>query len=141
MAQEHERAAGSWQAEWPALSGALAYCGGAAASIRGVLAGLEVDTERMRANLESSGGRVLTESVSMALARRLGRGAAKDLVAAAAERADEASRPLREELIADSKVSELLSPEEIDRALDPDAYLGSAPAFIDRALAAWRESG
>jgi adenylosuccinate lyase len=32
-----------------------------------------------------------------------------------------------------------LSPEEIDRALDPGAYLGSAQAFVDRALKAHEE--
>ena len=48
---EHERAAGAWQAEWKALSDALAYTGGGAAWLRETLAGLEVDTERMRANL------------------------------------------------------------------------------------------
>jgi 3-carboxy-cis,cis-muconate cycloisomerase len=51
LAQEHERAAGVWHAEWGALSDALAYTGGAAASLRRALEGLEVDTERMRANI------------------------------------------------------------------------------------------
>ena len=48
---EQERAAGAWQAEWPALSAALAFAGGAAAAVRECLAGLEVDAERMRANM------------------------------------------------------------------------------------------
>jgi 3-carboxy-cis,cis-muconate cycloisomerase len=48
---EHERAAGAWQAEWTALSEALAHAGGAAASIRECLEGLEVYPERMRANM------------------------------------------------------------------------------------------
>jgi 3-carboxy-cis,cis-muconate cycloisomerase len=48
---EQERAAGSWQAEWPALSAALAFTGGAAAAARDSLAGLEVDVDRMRANM------------------------------------------------------------------------------------------
>ena len=39
MAQEHERAAGAWHAEWEALGGALAYTGGAAAAVREVLEG------------------------------------------------------------------------------------------------------
>jgi 3-carboxy-cis,cis-muconate cycloisomerase len=52
MPQEHERAAGAWHAEWPALSGALAYTAGAADGARRALAGLEVDPGRMRANLE-----------------------------------------------------------------------------------------
>ena len=44
---EHERAAGAWQAEWPALSAALAYTGGAVAATRRSLEGLEVDAARM----------------------------------------------------------------------------------------------
>jgi 3-carboxy-cis,cis-muconate cycloisomerase len=48
---EHERAAGAWQAEWPALTRALAYTGGAARFTRDTLAGLDVDAERMKANL------------------------------------------------------------------------------------------
>src|SRR5919107_4225325 len=72
MAQEHERAAGAWQAEWEALSGALAHTGGAAAAVREVLEGLEVRSERMRENLDMTGGLVLAESVSVALGRRIG---------------------------------------------------------------------
>jgi 3-carboxy-cis,cis-muconate cycloisomerase len=44
---EHERAAGAWHAEWPALSAALAYTGGAVAAARRSLEGLEVDAARM----------------------------------------------------------------------------------------------
>jgi 3-carboxy-cis,cis-muconate cycloisomerase len=51
LAGEHERAAGAWQAEWPALGRALAYTGGAAHFTRETLAGLEVDADRMRANM------------------------------------------------------------------------------------------
>lgn len=49
---EHERAAGAWQAEWTALSEALAHAGGAAAAIRDSLEGLEVDPARMRENMD-----------------------------------------------------------------------------------------
>jgi 3-carboxy-cis,cis-muconate cycloisomerase len=52
MAGEHERAAGAWHSEWTALSDALAYTGGAAWSLHEALSGLEVDAERMRANLD-----------------------------------------------------------------------------------------
>jgi 3-carboxy-cis,cis-muconate cycloisomerase len=51
QAQEHERAAGAWHAEWSALSDALSATGGAAAWMRETLEGLEVDAERMRANI------------------------------------------------------------------------------------------
>jgi len=48
---EHERAAGAWQAEWPALTNALGYAGGAAAATRETLDGLEVNVDRMLANI------------------------------------------------------------------------------------------
>jgi 3-carboxy-cis,cis-muconate cycloisomerase len=48
---ELQRAAGAWQAEWNALSELLALTGGSAAAIRTSLEILEVDAERMRANM------------------------------------------------------------------------------------------
>jgi 3-carboxy-cis,cis-muconate cycloisomerase len=53
LEHEHERAAGAWHAEWKALSDALAYTGGAAASLRETLDGLEVDVDRMRSNVRA----------------------------------------------------------------------------------------
>jgi 3-carboxy-cis,cis-muconate cycloisomerase len=51
LVQEHERATGAWQAEWEALSGALAYSGGAAAATRTTLEALRVDKDRMSQNV------------------------------------------------------------------------------------------
>jgi 3-carboxy-cis,cis-muconate cycloisomerase len=51
MEHEHERAAGAWHAEWAPLRALLVATGSAAAWLRACLSGLEVDAERMRANL------------------------------------------------------------------------------------------
>ena len=59
MVAEHERAAGGWQAEWSALSGALAFTAGAADALARALDGLTVDAERMRRNLDATGGLVM----------------------------------------------------------------------------------
>jgi 3-carboxy-cis,cis-muconate cycloisomerase len=139
MAQEHERAAGAWQAEWEALGAALAYTGGAAAAVRDVIEGLEVRPERMRENLDMTGGLVLAEPVSMALRERVGRSEAHHLVEAASRRALEAGRPFREELLADDAIRSELSQEEIDRALDVDGYASEAAALVERALKRYRE--
>jgi 3-carboxy-cis,cis-muconate cycloisomerase len=139
MAQEHERASGAWHAEWPALSEALAMTGGAANSLREALDGLEVRTQRMRRNLDLTGGLLMAESVTMAMAGRIGRGEAKRIVDAACRRAVDAGRPLRDELMADEVVSDLLGPDGIEQALDPLGYLGSADAFVVRALARYGE--
>jgi 3-carboxy-cis,cis-muconate cycloisomerase len=140
MAQEHERASsGAWQAEWPALTDALALTGGAARSLGESLDGLEVRPDSMRRNLDLTGGLLMAESVTMAIAGQTGRGEAKRIVGAASGRAADSGRPFRDVLMEDETVSELLGPEGIDRALDPEAYLGSAEAFIDRALERYGE--
>jgi 3-carboxy-cis,cis-muconate cycloisomerase len=132
LVQEHERAAGAWQAEWEALSGALAATGGAAAAIAGALEGLEVDEARMRANLDLTGGQVVAERIALLLTDRLGRTAARALVRDASLRANESGRPLGEEL---AGLDTGLADEEIRALLEPTAYLGSAGLLVDRALA------
>ena len=132
---EHERAAGAWQSEWAALSGALACGGGALANTAEALAGLEVDPERMRQNLDATGGLVLAERVSQLLAPRVGRREAHEIVSAAA-----ATGSFRWALVADERVG--LSAEEVDVLLDPEDYLGAAAALVDRALARYvQENG
>jgi 3-carboxy-cis,cis-muconate cycloisomerase len=63
---EQERAGGAWHAEWRALSDELALSGGAADWVRTSLDGLEVDAERMRANIRAE---------TLSEAHRLGDGA------------------------------------------------------------------
>jgi 3-carboxy-cis,cis-muconate cycloisomerase len=140
MPQEHERAAGSWQSEWGPLSDALALTGGAAAAMAETLGGLEVRPDRMRENLEATGGVLMAESLVAALGERVGRGRARDLIDAACERALDSGTPLRNQLVGDEAVRAELSEEEIDRALDPAGYLGSAGVFVDRALSRYEGS-
>ncbi len=129
LVQEHERAVGAWQAEWSALSSGLASAGGAAAAIRGVLEGLAVDPARMRANLDLTGGAVLSERFAFLLGREE---AARLLVQAAGN-----GRTLAEELGAAPPAG--LDAGELARALDPAGGLGAAGALVDRALAFYRE--
>jgi 3-carboxy-cis,cis-muconate cycloisomerase len=138
MAQEHERAVGSWQAEWETLSDLLRLTGSAAAALRQLLEGLEPDPERMRENLEAGGGLVMTESVLTALTPGLGRARAQQLVEAAAARAIDERRPVRELLLELPEVSAGLGEDGLDAALAPEGYLGVAGELIDRALAAHR---
>lgn len=139
MVGEHERATGAWHSEWEAISDALALAGGAAAKVREMTEGLEVYPEKMLENLNATGGLLLAENVTTVVARHLGRLEAHDLVEEASHRALEGGKPLREELLSDPSLGEVLSEEEIDEALDPAGYLGSAGEFVDRALKLYRE--
>jgi 3-carboxy-cis,cis-muconate cycloisomerase len=123
LPQEHERALGAWHSEWAALSAALAFTGGTADGALRALDGLEVDAERMRANLELSDGLVMAERASYLLAPKIGRREAYERVAEAAA----GGRPRAAAL-------------DLDAAdLAPATYLGSAEELVGRALAAFRE--
>ena len=135
LGQEHERATGAWHAEWAALAGALAFTGGAVSSARRTLSGLVVDAERMRANLNLTGGAITAERVAVALAGSLGRDRADEVIGEAAKRSTASGRALRTELLDDPEIA--LPDEELERLLDPGTYLGSAEAFVDRALEAY----
>jgi 3-carboxy-cis,cis-muconate cycloisomerase len=139
MAQEHERAIGGWQAEWVAIPDLFRFTAGAVERVRGAVAGLQIDSIRMKANLDLTSGLIMAESLTMALAPHIGRPQAQRIVKAICDHAVTSGRSLRQAAQADEQVVTLLSSEEIDQALDPSRYLGSTDTFIDRALASYRE--
>lgn len=139
MAQEHERAAGGWQAEWEAIPQLFCYTASAVERVSSALAGLQVDPARMSANLHVSGGLIMAESFTMTLAAHIGRPEAQRLVKTLCDQAVLSGRSLRQIAQADGQVRAVLSSEEIDKALDPGSYLGSTETFIERALASYRE--
>jgi 3-carboxy-cis,cis-muconate cycloisomerase len=74
----------------------------------------------------------------MVLAPKIGRMEAHHRVEAASKLALASNRPLAEVAKAELAIAGNISGEEIDRALDPKSYLGSAEQMIDAALSAAR---
>ena len=136
--QEHERAAGTWSAEWPTLPDILKLTGGALLRTADLIDGLEIDAKRMRQNLDATGGLILAEAVMMTLGERIGRSEAHHLLEAASRKAMAERRHLRDVLANDEHITRHLDEGTLKRLFDPLAYLGSAQQFVDRALAAYR---
>ena len=82
----------------------------------------------------------MAESLTMALAPHVGKPEAHRIVKTLCDRAVNLGVHLRQVVLEEEPVLRMLSLEEIDRALDPSAYLGSMNVFIDRALASYREA-
>jgi len=136
MVQEHERGLGGWQAEWETLPEICALAGGAAAHMGHVLAGLRVDVDRMRRNVDATRGQIFAGAAAVALAPHVGAAAALGLVEAAARRADADGAHLRDVLAADAEVRAHLGDADLAAAFDAEAAVGPAAAEVDRALAA-----
>ena len=135
MMQEHERGLGNWHAEWETLPEICLLSGGALGQVVQVIEGLEIDTVRMRHNLDATHGLILAEAVAAALAPQLGREAAHGLIEEACSRAIGQNKPLRDVLAKDARVGKLLTATDLDRLLDPENYLGVAEQFVERVLA------
>jgi 3-carboxy-cis,cis-muconate cycloisomerase len=133
--QEHERATGPWQAEWPTFPALLLVVSGALAGIVDIAEGLEVDGARMRDNLDSTHGLVMAEALAFALAAKIGKHDAHKLVEEASRKAIAEKSHLRDVLGADDRVTAHLSADDIKRLFDPLTYQGVSQAFIDRMLA------
>ena len=134
MIQDHERDWTGDHLEWAYLPEICIMTDGALKLTARVIAGLQVYPERMRENLDQTGGLLLSEAVMLALAQRTGRQTAHDAVYECCMRAIEQKLPFRQTLAAHPLVAQHLSTAEIERFLDPIRYTGLSAQFVDRVL-------
>jgi len=130
MPQEHERGLGLWQAEWETVPEAFRLTAAALAYSIEIAEGLKVDPGRMQRNFDALHGLTLSEAVSAALTVKIGRSAAHELLRTATKRATDENRHLGEVLKQLPEITAHLGRGEIDRLMDPRAYLGSTHRFI-----------
>lgn len=133
MLQEHERGLGGWQAEWDTIPELVSIAGEAAGAIAGALETLVVDPDRMRENVNKTGGLILAEAVAMRLAPEMGKREAHAAIKRASQRAI-GGESFADVLASEPAVSAILNRSDIEKALSPDAYLGSTEAFVTAVL-------
>lgn len=139
MPNEHERGLGGWQSEWETLPELVSLSAAALAQLRAVIEGLQVDSRRMRRNIDVSGGMIMAEAVTLELAHHLGRAQAHQLVESACHRAYAEQRDLLSVLQGEPQVVSVLSKQRLAQLFDPLGYIGEAGACVDRVLAAYRQ--
>jgi 3-carboxy-cis,cis-muconate cycloisomerase len=135
MVEDHERATGPWEIEWIVLPEIFCMTAGALAQTLFVLAGLQIDEKKMRANLDLTRGLIVSEAVMMGLGPYLGRQYAHDLVYDICRKVVATGRPLLELLAENEEITKHLDRAALARLCDPANYLGEAGAMVDRVLA------
>jgi len=129
-----ERPTGEWQAEWQALREVLRLAGGAAHAAAELAEGLTVHPERMRANLDATGGLIVTERLAAALAPQLGKVRAKQLLGRISTGIAASGGGLAAALAAEPDLAGWATPERLADLLDPARYTGAAGTLVDRVL-------
>lgn len=100
-----------------------------------VFSGLDVYPQKMKENIERSMGLPMAESIMILLVEKgMGRQEAHELMRVCSIKAIEQKKHLREILMGDKKIRELLTPEEISNALDAEKYIGSAVKIVDMTI-------
>jgi 3-carboxy-cis,cis-muconate cycloisomerase len=137
MIHDFERATGPWHLEWVSLPESFLLTASSLANAKFMLAGLVVHERRMRENLDLTHGLIVAEAVMMAVAPKLGRQQAHDVVYEACRKAIEGGGQLAD-ILADMPeiIDALGSVEAIRHHCDPANYLGLSGQMVDRVLAA-----
>jgi 3-carboxy-cis,cis-muconate cycloisomerase len=129
MVQEHERAVGGWQAEWPIISNSIQSTGVAIASMSEVAEGLLVNPKHMRVNIEKTNGVIFAERAMMLLGSKLGRDVAHRILETATRKCLSENRHLGEVLAGIPEVTRHLGRRTLQELEVPEKYLGSAEGF------------
>ena len=141
MFVEHERDGAVWRMEWKALPEACLMMGVLLAQSKYVLSGLVVNPEKMRSNLDVLGGFLLSERVMFALADKVGKQSAHELVYEASMHGIENGVTFEQSLMKNAQVRNAMSDAELRAVLDPTTYVGMAPEIVDQVLAQITKSG
>ncbi len=120
-----ERPDGAWHAEWPALQELLRLALGASARAAELAAGLSFDAGRARANLDLTGGLIVSERLGLVLVPLIGRARFSALIAEAAAGDD---------LVGLVRALPEASGLDVDALADPAHYLGLASSLVDDAV-------
>ncbi|KAL6916549.1 hypothetical protein ACHAP8_007030 [Fusarium lateritium] len=134
MVSDFERASGPWHLEWASLPVAFISAVGSLHQANFALSGLQVNSNAMKANLESTRGLIVAEAVMMKLAEFVGRQEAHEIVYGACVAAVEKDLSLIESLQKIDEVTQHLSTEQLLLLVDPTNYLGCCRLMVDELL-------
>jgi adenylosuccinate lyase len=108
--------------------------------MNGILTTLRVDEERMLKNMEVTQGRYMAEAVMIALARKgMNRQEAHEHLRKLTIKSETENKQFKQILVEDKAVCQKLSNKEIDQALNPKNYLGTAMEQVEQAIKTIRD--
>lgn len=124
---EHERDLNFWLAESNPISESCLLIAEILTHGQNLAQGLIVYPERMRENLGTLKGLMMSEGIMISLGHKVGKQRAYEIVYENSMKTIDKGTNFKRALMDDPRVTEHLSESEIDQILDPKAYIGLAP--------------
>ncbi|GEL11031.1 3-carboxy-cis,cis-muconate cycloisomerase [Flavobacterium glycines] len=129
MPQEHERSVGLWHSEWEVLVEIMQLTAGSIEKSISLIEGLEVDENRMLENLELTNGLIYAENLSLALARKIGKASAHELIEKACKIAIQEKKHLKEVVLEMN-----IEVDDLDNLLDTKNSIGLSLELVNQVL-------
>ncbi len=121
--------------EWDFVPSACIHLDAALEKTLDILKNLIVYPDKMEKNLNILHGIMLSESIMIHLAEKMGRLTAHEVVYETSMHAFENRIPMADALAADARVMKHFTRQEIEHMLDPHTYIGIAGVSVDNTLA------
>jgi len=135
LVHSHERDGRSWKGEWLIIPDAALATGKSLDLLKLLLKDLQVNEQRMRANILATNGFIHAEPVMLVLAKKLGKQSAHQLVYEVAMQAGSEGLHLQQALINNRQINSILTNDEIAALFDLEKSTGACTEMVDQVIA------
>ncbi|MGR9000288.1 MAG: class-II fumarase/aspartase family protein, partial [Gammaproteobacteria bacterium] len=135
LVHSHERDGRSWKGEWTIIPDATLATGKSLDLLKLLLKDLQVNRERMRANILATNGFIHAEAVMLTLAKTLGKQSAHQLVYEVSMQAQSEGLHFKQALINNRQISAILANNELDALFDLKQSTGVCADMVDQVIA------
>jgi adenylosuccinate lyase len=135
LVHSHERDGRSWKGEWIIIPDATLAAGKSLSLLKQLLKDLQVNPQRMRANILATQGFVHAEAVMLVLAKTLGKQSAHQLVYDLTMQARSEGLHLKQALINNPKIGVILGHDEIEALFNPEQSTGVCTDMVEQVIA------
>jgi adenylosuccinate lyase len=135
LVHSHERDGRSWKGEWIIIPDATLATGKSLDLLKLLLRDLQVNRERMRANIMATNGFIHAEAVMLTLAKTLGKQSAHQIVYEISMQAQSEGLHFKQALINNQQISAILTNDEIEALFDLEQSTGVCSEMVDQVIA------
>jgi adenylosuccinate lyase len=135
LVHSHERDGRSWKGEWAIIPDATLAAGKSLSLLKQLLKDLQVNPQRMHANIVATQGFVHAEAVMLVLAKMLGKQSAHQLVYDLTMQAQDEGLHLKQALINNPQIGAILTHDEIEALFNPEQSTGVCAAMVEQVIA------
>ena len=135
LVHSHERDGRSWKGEWVIIPDATLATGKSLDLLKLLLKDLQVNQQRMHANIMATNGFIHAEAVMLTLAKKLGKQSAHQLVYEVTMQAQNEGVNFKQALINNWQISSILNDDEIEALFDLEQSTGVCADMVDQVIA------